>query len=352
MGGTPPAALDAPRAEALLGDVQAGRTELLGALEGTPLLVVDVGPDGTPGLPLVPWLPCVTVGLLRSRPAGPAPGALDVALTTVTADALPAGWVAVDDLDRALDELATQVAASPQAAVVLCQILRSGITTHGDVVRALFDESLAYSCLQSGPVFCEWLARRGAPRRTSDADEPDAVLVERHDGEMVLTLNRPHARNAVDVRMRDELIAALAVASADSSIRSIHLRGAGPAFSSGGDLYEFGTTPDPVVGHLVRTTRSAARLLSGLSTRITAHLHGACVGAGIELAAFCHRVLAAPDTQIRLPEVALGLVPGAGGTASLPRRMGRQRTCWLGLSSTDLDAGTALEWGLVDALIE
>ncbi len=85
-----------------------------------------------------------------------------------------------------------------------------------------------------------------------------------------------------------------------------------------------------------------------MSGRVTAHLHGACIGAGIELPAFVGRVVADPDSRIQLPEIALGLIPGAGGTVSLPRRIGRQRTAWLGLTGARIDAPTALAWGLVD----
>ena len=75
------------------------------------------------------------------------------------------------------------------------------------------------------------------------------------------------------------------------------------------------------------------RLLAACAERVHAELHGTCLGAGIELPAFAGRVVAWPDTTFRLPEVAMGLVPGAGGTVSLPRRIGRQRTAWLGSSN-------------------
>ena len=61
-------------------------------------------------------------------------------------------------------------------------------------------------------------------------------------------------------------------------------------------------------------------------------------------------VLAAPDTRIRLPEVAMGLVPGAGGTVSIPRRIGRHRTAWLALTGAEIGADQALAWGLVDRI--
>ena len=87
-----------------------------------------------------------------------------------------------------------------------------------------------------------------------------------------------------------------------------------------------------------------------MAARVTAHLHGACVGAGIELAAFAGRVVATSDTRLALPEVALGLVPGSGGTVSIPRRIGRHRTAWLALGATFVDASTAVRWGLVDEI--
>src|SRR5262249_10529750 len=126
--------------------------------------------------------------------------------------------------------------------------------------------------------------------------------------------------------------------------------GAGANFCSGGDLSEFGTTPDPVTGHLVRVSRSAAVALAAVADRGTAHLHGACVGAGIELPALAARGVAAPGTTFRLPGGGLRLAPGAGGTASIPRRIGWPRTAWLGLTGAVLDVDTALRWGLVDGL--
>jgi enoyl-CoA hydratase/carnithine racemase len=102
--------------------------------------------------------------------------------------------------------------------------------------------------------------------------------------------------------------------------------------------------------HLVRLAGSIGRVLSTLATRTTARIHGACVGSGIELPAFADVVVAAPSTRIRLPELGLGLVPGAGGTVSLPRRIGRHRTAFLGLTGSTIDAATAKRWHLVDSI--
>ena len=89
-------------------------------------------------------------------------------------------------------------------------------------------------------------------------------------------------------------------------------------------------------------------LMTRLADRVRAEVHGACLGAGIELPAFAGRVIATEDAFFQLPEVGLGLVPGAGGSVSLPRRIGRQKTACLGLSGSRIDAQTALAWGLVD----
>ncbi|HEX6656442.1 MAG TPA: enoyl-CoA hydratase/isomerase family protein, partial [Ilumatobacter sp.] len=91
-------------------------------------------------------------------------------------------------------------------------------------------------------------------------------------------------------------------------------------------------------------------VLAGLADRVVVHLHGACFGSGIELPAFVTRVIAAPDVRVALPELALGLIPGAGGTVSLPRRIGRHRTAQLALTGETIDAATALDWGLVDQI--
>ena len=118
--------------------------------------------------------------------------------------------------------------------------------------------------------------------------------------------------------LRDALTEALTVAASDPSIAAVRLTGAGRSFSSGGDLDEFGSFPDPATAHVTRLTRSPARLAHLLGDRLEVHLHGACMGAGIELPAFARHVVAAQDVAIALPEVGLGLIPGAGGTVSLP----------------------------------
>jgi enoyl-CoA hydratase/carnithine racemase len=148
--------------------------------------------------------------------------------------------------------------------------------------------------------------------------------------------------------MRDALVEALAVATWDTSILRVVVQGAGPSFCSGGDLDEFGAARDVARAHLVRIGQSAAAVLHSLRDRVEARVHGACIGAGIELPAFCGTVVARDDAFFELPELAMGLVPGAGGTVSVGSRIGRWRTAYLALSGERIGVATALDWGLVD----
>lgn len=256
--------------------------------------------------------------------------------------------VGVVDVEREVTALTAAVAATPQAASVLTMLVRwSGALP---VPAALDAESHAYSMLLGGPEFRAWLTT-GGPRRPPPVGAPDPVLVERTGDTLWITLNRPARRNAYGRELRDALVSALQIAVHDGTVGRVVLSGAGPAFSSGGDLAEFGTAPDPVTAHLVRTLAGAARPLHRIADRTEVRLHGMCVGAGIELPAFARRVVATPDTAFRLPEVGMGLIPGAGGTVSIPRRIGRWRFLHLALTGRSLDAATADEWGLADEVV-
>jgi hypothetical protein len=331
----------------LLRAAHVGFSEVLGALAERPLLVVDLDTPGRlDGIDPRALLPCIIVGVSRTGAvSGPLDG-VDVALTAAPNPTAP--WVSLADVDAGVDEVASAVSASPMASVALAQVLRSGRADSLD--HDLLIESLAYSTLQGGTEFRRWLNAR--PATAARPDRGSSLLVDRLDDRLSITLNRPEVRNAYDAAMRDELCEALRMVGADPSITRVDLRGSGPDFCSGGDLNEFGAATDPARSHLIRTSRSAARLLGAVGERVTAYLHGACIGAGIELPAAARRVVAEPDTHMQLPEVAMGLIPGAGGTATLPRRIGRHRTAWLALTGQAIDARTALEWKLVDEIIQ
>ncbi|NRA00121.1 MAG: enoyl-CoA hydratase/isomerase family protein, partial [Myxococcales bacterium] len=314
--------------------------ERFSALTGDALLVIDLDSEaGSPSPAAVvrarqglDQLPCPSVALASKMPSA-------------SARALaPHVDVLLDDPNE-LGDLIAAVERSPLASMALVQLLRQN--ERQGVHEGLISESLIYSTLQSGPEFAAWLAERPAAKPREANREP-AVLVRREGTRLELTLNRSEKRNAFSAEMRDGLCEGILMALHDPGIEDITISGLGPSFCSGGDLDEFGTLPDPATAHAIRSTRNPGRLLHACADRVQARIHGACVGAGIELPAFAQRVVARPGAFVQLPEVAMGLVPGAGGSVSVLRRVGRQRTAWLALTGKRLDVETAARWGLVD----
>jgi hypothetical protein len=295
--------------------------------------------------------PAVVVDLSRAGPTDTDLGSTPCVVVGIGADNDEQS-AAIDVLaadDRELAELLGRIEATPTAATALAVLLR--LASEVEPELGLAAESAVYSTLQSGPEFEHWRAAR-SPRAPDgrDAGRP-AVATVRDGPNLHITLDRPWKHNAFNTAMRDALAEALTVPVVDDTVEHILLDGNGPSFCSGGDLDEFGTRPDPATAHRTRLTRSPARLLWRLRARSECTVHGACLGAGIELAAVASRVRAHPDTRFALPELGLGLVPGAGGTVSLPRRIGRQRTAWLALTTTSIDAATAFAWGLIDEIV-
>jgi len=249
-----------------------------------------------------------------------------------------------NDLD--LDEIRASLAASPLACITLASLLRGAESR--SVEESLVAESAAYSVLQGGPEFQDW--RERTPKKQAD-DSTDSPVMVTNDGDLLhISFNRPQRHNAFNTDLQAAFVNALTIATSDESLRVL-VDGNGPSFCSGGDLDEFGDRPDTATAHVVRLTRSAGRLLCQLGDRVEFNIHGACMGAGIELPAFAPSVSARDDIRIALPEIRLGLIPGAGGTASMPRRIGRHRTALLGLTARTIDASTALSWGLIDRIV-
>jgi hypothetical protein len=258
------------------------------------------------------------------------------------------GVIAVGNGEGAVADFVDAAAQCPTAALVAAQVVRAAEPL--DPVPALDVESLAYSTLQGGPEFGRWLTARRASNRPLPPAAIDPVLLDRVGDTLHITLNRPERRNAYGTALRDALVEALLLPILDNRIHRVILDGAGSSFCAGGDLDEFGHMHDAATAHLVRTRGGAGRLMAVLADRVEVRLHGYCVGAGIEIPAFASRVVARADTRLRLPEVAMGLIPGAGGTVSIPRRIGRWRALHLFVTGVEIDAAQALSWGLVDAI--
>lgn len=288
----------------------------------------------------------VRAGVHRDGPLPPALEAFDILLSADPAAPRPWVGLAPARLDAALERLRDAVARQPVAAAVAAQTLRTSVLM--SFGEALVQESIAYSMLLASGGFRAW--RAANPPRDRLDDPGPRVMVEAADGEVRIRLSRPDRRNAFDARMRDELVEALTFADEHPDAPRVVLSGEGPAFSAGGDLDEFGSAADVGQAHLVRTLRSPARLVRELGERCEVRVHGACVGAGIEVPAAAARVVASPGAVFRLPEVGMGLIPGAGGTASIPRRIGRRRATYMAITGAEIDLATALAWGLVDEI--
>ncbi|MGA9358357.1 MAG: enoyl-CoA hydratase/isomerase family protein [Mycobacterium sp.] len=258
--------------------------------------------------------------------------------------------VTVDSVPETLAELTGRCERWPHASAVCDDALRA-IDPAATTLAGVITESLAYSTLQAGPEFARWLDQRGPARMPVIADP---VVAQRDGDALHIRFNRPQRHNAFSTDARAALLEALSVAQLDPSVTGIVLSGNGPSFCSGGDLAEFGTFADPASAHLARTRHSPALALDALTVRLgracRAQVHGRVLGSGLEMAAFCGWIEAHGDSVFGLPELGLGLIPGAGGTVSVTRRIGRWRTAYLVLSGRTIDADTALAWGLVDAI--
>lgn len=245
-----------------------------------------------------------------------------------------------------IDAVLRQVLTTPLAAAVTVQLLR--LLPEMAPGQGLAAESMAYGLLQGSAEHKAWLAAR----EQIDSGAKGRVIVERTGGDLTIVLDRPESGNAIDRAMRDGLHEAFTLALLDPEIRHVSLRARGRSFSLGAELAEFGTTTDPATAHAIRGATLPARAVERCADRLSVHVQGACVGAGLELAGWARRLTATPDAWFHLPELAMGILPGAGGCVSLTRRIGRQRTALMILSGKRINARQALDWGLVDAIMD
>jgi len=269
----------------------------------------------------------------------------DILLTDSRISQLPAF---VDDITIAIQELDEMISLHTQPALVLAHLLRQ--KAYRNVSQGLVLESLSYGMLQSGSRFKAWLNQRGAISQVLDGKP--AVLANRSNESLEIYLNRPERSNAFSSDMRDQLFEFLQIARFDETVTRVKLHGLGKSFCSGGDLAEFGLVDFPPDGHIIRMHRSPALSTHSIADKLEVYLHGVCAGAGIEIPAFASKVFGNESVEIFLPEISMGLIPGAGGTVSLPRRIGPQKTAYLAMSGKRLSLSEALAWGLIDEVVD
>ena len=167
-----------------------------------------------------------------------------------------------------------------------------------------------------------------------------------------IVLNRPRVMNAYNVQMRDELFVTLEAVRDDPDVRAAVISGAGErAFCAGADLTEFGTAPSQAIARQVRWERDIWGLFLSIQKPLIAAMRGYVIGSGVEIACLCDIRIAADDAQFAMPEVALGMIPAAGGTQTLRRVVGATRALEMVLTNRRINAAEARRIGLVHTVV-
>ncbi len=166
-----------------------------------------------------------------------------------------------------------------------------------------------------------------------------------------ITLDHPPL-NIYNLEMRDQLIEAISAVRDIAHVRCLLLSARGKSFSAGADLTEFGNAESIPQARRIRWDRDPWLALATLPVPTVCALHGYAFGSGFEMSLYCDIRIAATNAVMSLPEVKLGMLPGAGGTQSLPRVIGADAAMPLLLTGRDIDAVTAQQLGIVTELVE
>ncbi len=170
------------------------------------------------------------------------------------------------------------------------------------------------------------------------------------DGVAGIFLNRPEKSNALNSLLLEALLAKLKEAEGTPGLRVVVLAGNGRSFCGGADVVEMAELKASSAKKFITRIHLCCDAIRNLRVPVVARLHGAVVGAGLELAAACDLRVAAEGTAFAMPEVLLG-IPSVVEAALLPRLVGAGRAAWLVLTGEPIDAKTALDWGLVQELV-
>lgn len=180
----------------------------------------------------------------------------------------------------------------------------------------------------------------------------ETIIYEKKDGIAYITLNRPQALNAVNIKMRDELYEVLPAIDDDADVMVGIIKGAGDrGFSAGADITEFGTTPSQNIARQIRWERDLWGQFLSVSKPLMAAIHGFALGAGVEMSMCCDIRIASEDARFGLPEVGIGMVPTAGGSQTMPRLV------WPGMCTASIltgeliSAAEALRIGLINKVV-
>ncbi|UCC17627.1 MAG: enoyl-CoA hydratase/isomerase family protein [Dehalococcoidales bacterium] len=180
----------------------------------------------------------------------------------------------------------------------------------------------------------------------------ETILYEKKNGAACVTLNRPKALNAYNIKMRDEMYQVLGAVRDDPDVRVIIFSGAGDkAFCAGADLTEFLTAPSPVIARQVRFERDVWSRFLGIEKPIIAAMHGYVLGDGVEIAGCCDIRIASDDVQFGTPEMGLGIITAAGGSQTVPRIINRSYALDVLITGRWVKAEEALKMKLVNKIV-
>ncbi|MEO6114107.1 MAG: enoyl-CoA hydratase-related protein, partial [Sphingomicrobium sp.] len=171
------------------------------------------------------------------------------------------------------------------------------------------------------------------------------ISTSRHHDILIVTSNNPPV-NALGAAVRQGLVAAIEEAEGDDAIKAVVIRCEGQTFFAGADITEFGKPP------VMPWLPEVVDRIENCSKPVVAAIHGTALGGGLEIALGCHYRVAVPSAKLGVPEVKLGLLPGAGGTQRLPRVAGVPKALEMVTSGAPIGAKEACEIGLVDRLVE
>ncbi len=175
----------------------------------------------------------------------------------------------------------------------------------------------------------------------------DMIDVEIQGGVARIFLNRPQKSNALTGLLLEKLAREINELAKDQTLRVLVLAGRGKTFCGGADVNELKALTAANAADFVLKIHAVCEAIRGLPIPVLAQLHGACIGAGLEIAAACDLRVAAEGTRLAMPEVKLG-IPSVVEAALLPRLMGSGRAAWLVLTGEAIDAKRAYEWGLIE----
>lgn len=176
-----------------------------------------------------------------------------------------------------------------------------------------------------------------------------SVEVTIREGVARIFLNRPEKVNALHSPLLEELLFRIQTLGETADLRIVVLGGHGRAFCGGADVNELSSLRGETAGAFVEKIHRVCKAIRDLPVPVVARLHGAVIGAGLEIAAACDLRIAAEGTKFAMPEVRIG-IPSVVEAALLPRLIGSGRAAWLVLTGEAIDARRACEWGLVEEI--